>query len=276
MSRHRKHSKSSSEHLDYYDLLGLNESATTEEVKKAYRKLALKFHPDKNKDNPEAEHMFKLISRAYDVLSDPQKKEVYDRYGVDGLEGGGVHPAHAEAGFADFHSFPGFMFRSPHEIFQEFFGSSSPSSHGDFFANDPFFTDPFGAHNSIFGNDPFFNRDQRRGHHAAPAYRDPFAMQMGGMSGFMHQPFIDPNMHAPHGMSNMYSQSSSFSGSFGGGGGGGVNSVSTTTTFVNGKKETVRRTVNNGVEKVEVFHGDQSLPGPEWGGHARIQHRGRH
>ena len=254
MSRHSRRPRT--EEMDYYELLGLSGSATNEEIKKAYRKLALKFHPDKNEGNPEAEQMFKLISRAYDVLSDPEKKEVYDRYGVQGLEGG-MHHGRAEGGFEGFHSFPHFMFRSPHDIFKDFFGSNDP------FSNDPFFNDHFGGHRSMFGNDPFFRNRDRRG--------DPFSMQMGGFPGFMQQPFFDPSQ-PPQGMGNMYCQSSSFSGSYGGGRGG-VNSVSTTTTIVNGKQETVRRTVNNGVENVEVFHGDHSLSGPDWGGHAPIQHR---
>ncbi|KAI6659006.1 dnaJ-like protein subfamily C member 5-like isoform X1 [Oopsacas minuta] len=265
MSRHKYHTRRndhSSEHLDYYELLGLSRSATSEEIRKAYRKLALKFHPDKNKDNPEAENMFKLISRAYDVLSDPEKKDTYDRYGADGLERG-FHTGHADTGFghgSNFPQFHSFVFRSPHDIFKEFFGSSSP------FGDDPFCRDPFAAHTSMFQNDPFFNFDRRDAR--MPAVRDPF-MHMGMPS------FTSHNMFEPHQGMNTYSHSSSFSGSYSGGGSGGVNSVSTTTTIVDGKKETVRRTVKNGVENVEVFRGEQSLPEPAWGG-SQIQHRTRY
>lgn len=262
--RHHHENTSSAEKLDYYDLLGLTGSASQEEIKKAYRKLALKFHPDKNKDNPEAENMFKLISRAYDVLSDPEKKEVYDRYGVEGLEG--AHRGYRDPGFSSHHGhhghhphFQSFMFRSPEEIFKEFFGSSP-------FVNDPFMSQGFGAH-SMFAGDPFFNQDARREPRAMPARRDPFGMQMG-FPGFMTQGAFD----APPAMGGVYCQSSSFSGSYSGGPSG-ANSVSTTTTIVNGKRETVRRTVQNGVENVEVFQGDQSLP---WGGGSQIQYNRRY
>ncbi|MCF8056562.1 MAG: J domain-containing protein [Desulfocapsa sp.] len=67
--------------MEYYETLGLSKSASTQEIKKAYRKLALKYHPDKNGGNKEAEEKFKTISEAYAVLSDPEKKRQYDTYG---------------------------------------------------------------------------------------------------------------------------------------------------------------------------------------------------
>ena len=70
---------------DYYEVLGLSESASKEEIKKAYRKLAIKYHPDKNPDNKEAEESFKEAAEAYEVLSDAQKKQRYDQFGHDGL-----------------------------------------------------------------------------------------------------------------------------------------------------------------------------------------------
>jgi curved DNA-binding protein len=67
--------------MDYYETLGVAKTATPDEIKKAYRKLAMKFHPDKNKGDKAAEEKFKGISEAYAVLSDPEKKQQYDTYG---------------------------------------------------------------------------------------------------------------------------------------------------------------------------------------------------
>jgi molecular chaperone DnaJ len=74
---------------DYYEVLGVERSVDERTLKKAYRKLALEFHPDRNQGNPDAEERFKLCAEAYDVLSNAQKREVYDRYGHAGLQGGG-------------------------------------------------------------------------------------------------------------------------------------------------------------------------------------------
>ena len=74
---------------DYYDILGVKKSASADEIKKAYRSLAKKFHPDKNKGNKEAENRFKEMSEAYAVLSDTEKREQYDRLGKEAFRGGG-------------------------------------------------------------------------------------------------------------------------------------------------------------------------------------------
>jgi curved DNA-binding protein len=68
---------------DYYKILGVDKKSSSEEIKKAYRKLALKYHPDRNPNNKEAEEKFKQISEAYAVLSDPQKRQQYDNFGSD-------------------------------------------------------------------------------------------------------------------------------------------------------------------------------------------------
>ncbi len=73
---------------DYYEVLGIDKGATTQEVKKAYRKLALKYHPDKNPDDKEAEDKFKEAAEAYEVLSNEEKKAKYDRFGHAGMGGG--------------------------------------------------------------------------------------------------------------------------------------------------------------------------------------------
>ena len=72
-----------------YDSLSISPSANQDEIKKAYRKAALKYHPDKNKDNPTAGEKFKEVSQAYEILSDPEKRKVYDQYGLDFLLRGG-------------------------------------------------------------------------------------------------------------------------------------------------------------------------------------------
>lgn len=75
-----------------YDQLSIKPDATQEEIKKAYRKAALKWHPDKNKDNPQAAERFKEVSQAYEILSDPEKRKVYDQYGLEFILRGGAAP----------------------------------------------------------------------------------------------------------------------------------------------------------------------------------------
>ena len=79
---------------DFYEILGITKSATPEEIKKAYRKKAIEFHPDKNPGNKEAEESFKTAAEAYEILSDPNKKAKYDQYGHQAFDGGGYGGGH--------------------------------------------------------------------------------------------------------------------------------------------------------------------------------------
>ncbi|KAL8843151.1 MAG: hypothetical protein Q9170_000281 [Blastenia crenularia] len=151
-----------------YDALSVSPTANQDEIKKAYRKAALKHHPDKNKDNPSAGEKFKEVSQAYEILSDPEKRKVYDQYGLDFLlrggaeappPGGGAGPGGMPAGFGgmpggyggmpgmggtrSFHFSTGgggggggFSFSNPESIFADFFkqGGAGMGDDDDIFA----------------------------------------------------------------------------------------------------------------------------------------------
>lgn len=103
---------------DYYEILGLQKGANDDEIKKAFRKLALQYHPDRNAGDKEAEEKFKEINEAYQVLSDPQKRSQYDQFGTADFNGGGF-----EGGGFDFSDFGGFG-----DIFDSFFGGGFSGS----------------------------------------------------------------------------------------------------------------------------------------------------
>jgi len=105
---------------DYYEVLGVPRTATDEEIKKAYRKLALKYHPDKNQGDKGAEEKFKEIGEAYEVLSDPQKRAAYDQYGHSAFD---PRMRTTTAGASSGGGFTGF--HDPFDIFREVFGENS-------------------------------------------------------------------------------------------------------------------------------------------------------
>lgn len=99
---------------DYYEVLGVARDATDSDIKKAYRKLAMKYHPDRNPDDKTAEEKFKELGEAYEVLSDADKRAAYDRYGHDAFKNGGMGGAGGPAGGGGFHD--------PMDIFAQMFG----------------------------------------------------------------------------------------------------------------------------------------------------------
>lgn len=102
---------------DYYEILGVTRSAEDDEIKKAYRKLAMQHHPDRNPGDHEAEERFKEAAEAYEVLRNPEKRQVYDQFGHDGLAGTGFR------GFSGFDD----IFSSFGDIFEDFFGFGTRS-----------------------------------------------------------------------------------------------------------------------------------------------------
>jgi molecular chaperone DnaJ len=119
------------EKRDYYEVLGVGRNATQEEIKKAYRKLAMQYHPDRNPDNKEAEEKFKEAAEAYEVLSNDDKKARYDRFGHSGMRGGQDFHGWSNVNdiFSHFSDIFGGAFGGG-SIFDDFFGSSTSQSRG--------------------------------------------------------------------------------------------------------------------------------------------------
>ena len=109
---------------DYYEVLGISKDSTEQDIKKAYRNMAKKYHPDRNKDNPEAESKFKEVQEANEILSDPQKRATYDQYGHAAFENGGQGGFGGQSGFGGF-SGQGFNFEDLGDIFGDFFGGGN-------------------------------------------------------------------------------------------------------------------------------------------------------
>ena len=125
---------------DYYSILGVSKNATDVDIKKAYRKLALQHHPDRNKGNKESEEKFKEVTKAYEVLSDSQKRQTYDQFGEAAFEQGGPGAGGPFGGFgqqggqygpftytySNNGNFDFGGFSDPFEIFEQFFGGGNP------------------------------------------------------------------------------------------------------------------------------------------------------
>lgn len=108
---------------DYYEVLGVSKSTPQEEIKKAYRKIAIKYHPDKNPNDPSAEEKFKEAAEAYEVLSNPEKKQRYDQFGHQGLNGNGAGNMNMDDIFSHF----GDIFGGGGSPFDSFFGGGGNS-----------------------------------------------------------------------------------------------------------------------------------------------------
>ncbi len=125
------------DYKDYYDVLGVSKGATADEIKKGYRKLARKYHPDANKDNPAAEEKFKEIGEAYEVLKDPQKRQRYDQLGANWKQYANAgRPRGGQSYSYDFGGGRGFNFENMgggfSDFFEMFFGSSANQSSSGF------------------------------------------------------------------------------------------------------------------------------------------------
>ncbi|TDH71217.1 uncharacterized protein CCR75_005998 [Bremia lactucae] len=223
---------------DYFEVLNLPRSASGPDVKRAYRKLAVQWHPDKNRSNARAEEIFKKISGAYEVLSDPEKRKAYAMYGKAGLRG------HASAGEGeDFwpQGHEGFSTQHARDIFNAFFGGNDPFQ--------AFFGSPR-QQNGLFEANTFGSMG--------------FGGRMGGMGfGNMGMPgmnsFFSDGFHSMNGPGTMYSSgTSSSSSTFRDRSGHTITQKTTTITKADGRTETVTEEYRNG-ELVYSSSGNRQL-----------------
>mmetsp|Transcript_14453 Transcript_14453/g.25887 ORF Transcript_14453/g.25887 Transcript_14453/m.25887 type:complete len:280 (+) Transcript_14453:167-1006(+) len=235
--------------VDYYDILQVQPNADEKTIKRQYRKLALRFHPDKNPDDPNAESIFKMVSEAYEVLSDPSKREVYDKYGHEGLKGN-VHHHEDDLQFA-------------RDLFERFFNSSFAGG-GPFqqqgFANDPF-SDPFFSGGGFFGQGQGPPSSSRRRSRQRSSRNSPFGgfeSAFGG--GFMSSMFGGFDDFAGGGGEGF---TSSFSSSFSTSSAGGLQQSSRTTTTVENGERVTRTTTTvrypDGREETRTESSTQAL-----------------
>jgi len=210
--------------VDYYRVLEVSRTATNADIKKAYRRLALKWHPDKNPDNQdEATKKFKELSEAYEVLADDKRRRNYDQTGTTGFN----NSSNSRRNDYDY-DFGQFKFRTPEEVFREFF-------RGDPFAD--LFGAHFGHHNGRAAAHHHHGENNRNGHGPVQSFFSPFSLGLTlDLNGF------------------------GIADDFGGWGNaapaGNVRKTSTSTRFVNGKKITTKKVVENGKETTTVFEND--------------------
>ncbi|GMF39468.1 unnamed protein product [Phytophthora fragariaefolia] len=247
---------------DYFEVLGLPRSASDADVKRAYRKLAVQWHPDKNRSHPRAEEVFKQISEAYEVLSDPEKRRRYESHGKQALSGSATDP-HAR-GDDHFGFSGGFSAQHARDMFDAFFGGQ----------------DPFEA---FFGG----GRQRRGSSHRREARGrfgdDPFeAMGFGGMAtrGFgslggmaMMDSFFSDGFGGVEASGGVFSTAmSSSSSTFTDRNGHVVTQKTTTTTGADGRTETVTEEYRNG--KLVNSTSSASTTGSRLAGAGRMQLEG--
>ncbi|CAG0887729.1 unnamed protein product [Darwinula stevensoni] len=212
--------------VDYYKVLEVPAKATQVEIKKAYRRLALKWHPDKNPDNlEEAEKKFKEISEAYEVLSDERKRRVYDHGGREGLRNPG--PGHMDDPFPSFFGTE-FHFTDPFKLFEEFF------SHDPFFHGFP----GYGVH----------GRRREPTDALSTQFFHPFGMMDNLFTSMFSHGFNDGGFTSLSAVSASMDPNSA--------GASTVKRTSTSTKFVNGKKIVTKKVVENGMETVSILEND--------------------